>query len=159
MATYYSTRYALREGGSSTTAADWIEQSSSAQRMGELIVITGQYTFTGSEATNDTVTLCSVPKYGKLVSWQHAWDDCGTTVTTDLEGYVAAGTTVKGSLALGTANTTGTGLTSTECAAQWAAHAATAGYMRLKFTSVSTPTATSVYGFVAVFARGTGAYA
>lgn len=144
MATHKSNLYAQNQGLST-----YAYTGPYGTRAGETYTVEGTFTCPGSLATNDTADLFPVPPGAKVTRYLHYYDDFGTTCTTTVQN----GTTdMKASIALGTAVAIGSiaELTAAEVAAGWAANATAEKNINLDFTSVSTPTAGSVYTFVAV---------
>lgn len=150
--TYYSNLYAPVSSRGTASGADsnptsYVYKGPRGEHAGETVTVEGTFTCPAALATNDLANLFPIPEGAKIDSFDHYYEDFGTTCTTTVEVDT---TDMKASIALGTAVTIGSiaSLTKAEVAAGWAANASAEKDVRLNFTSVSTPTAGAVYTFV-----------
>lgn len=153
MATFYSNLYARQtlrgtaSGAETAAGSDYSYIGPRGERAGQTVTVEGTFTCPAALATSDLANLFPIPAGAKIDSFDHYYEDFGTTCTTTVECDT---TDMKASIALGTAVTVGSiaSLSKAECAAAWAANASADKNVRLAFTSVSTPTAGAVYTFV-----------
>jgi hypothetical protein len=146
MATFYSSLYRENAANSDLFAYS----GPYGGRSGETVTVAGTFTCPAALATNDIANLFPVPPGAKVLRYLHYYEDFGTTCTTTVQ---MGDTDMKASIALGTAVAVGSiaELSAAEVAAAWAANATAEKNLNLIFTSVSTPTAGSVYNFVVTY--------
>jgi len=146
MATFYSNLYTEAAADNGSYGYNGPLGTNAHQVVG----VNGYAAVPGEITSSDTISLFTLPKGARIVSWVHWWEDLGATMTMTVQNNT---TDMKASIAGGTAQaiTSATALSTAELVAGWDESTSAASTPNITFTTATTPTAGAKYYFVAQY--------